>query len=577
MQQLSLSQLIPAFKNAISKLEEDPAEAERIVTEWIIPRIPNIFEDIHNISYNTRCIRLVDILRSWYKCLIILYEGTDKLRRFGYRVPAVVEPEGSYTFEIDLTTGDRSCVCFAGETETVVSYNGDIIRGSFEELHEKFEDKTVRVPCNGTWKEGKVTRIPYAGELYKIKLANGVEALCTPDHLHLVRITQPCVQKWVEKNIKDDPKYERLYRSIMQNPRIIQTKDFGKRVWLPFATQGFEAKESGDYNLGRFIGLYIAEGHCYDYHLRFTLSPNETHLADFIISFAKNMGANASTYIRGKPRVNLRRDVNVHGKKMVQLIKTFVDGNTCYAKRLKDTVFSMSKEFRRGLIEGVVEGDGWISRYGTRYLELANIDLVEDIAELAASLGYKYTLHTIRHKKGRRPSRGMTIILPETKTIHSYESDGYRWFKVKEIEKVEYRGDVFCFTNVGLFQLANGLITHNCPTQVYSASLGGSWVTYSCLINEKLKEVKARWRDKWAPPGAPCPTEVTYVANGDEYVHFPKRKVKDSWSNEHPTETTRVVKYADYLDMNYEYASRLITHVYEPMVDELEKMIMPKL
>jgi len=214
----SLGSLIPALKRAVDKLDKDPKEAERYIKQEILP---SFLQEIDEISYNLRCLRLLNILQNWYDCLLILYEGTNKLRRFGYKVIATVEPEGSYTFEIDLTSGDRSCVC---------------------------------------------------------------------------------------------------------------------------------------------------------------------------------------------------------------------------------------------------------------------------------------------------------------------------------------------------------------PRQIYFAALG-SWVTFKCIVNENVREVKSGWRNKWAPPGAPCPTYVSYLTQGDNYVRFPKRKVKDTWSNEHTSESSRVGKYADYLDMNFKYASDLITHVYEVMVDELEKMI----
>lgn len=114
-----------------------------------------------------------------------------------------------------------------------------------------------------------------------------------------------------------------------------------------------------------------------------------------------------------------------------------------------------------------------------------------------------------------------------------------------------------------------------CPV-FYAASDLGPYVKLTNLVNESPVDMEAEWTDKYAAINMPLPSDIpSSLRYGWNYVKFPKRKVKVIFANTHPTETAHCVFYADYLEMNYRYAIHLIKHVYQPMVRELEELMLP--
>ena len=108
-----------------------------------------------------------------------------------------------------------------------------------------------------------------------------------------------------------------------------------------------------------------------------------------------------------------------------------------------------------------------------------------------------------------------------------------------------------------------------CPVLWIVSDLGG-YAKCTNIVNLEPVDIKSRrWLNRYALPSVPMPSTLTQF----RYVRFPKRRVTITFSNSHPTETAHCVFYADYLQMEFNYALKYMENVYAVMVDELNKII----
>jgi hypothetical protein len=120
-------------------------------------------------------------------------------------------------------------------------------------------------------------------------------------------------------------------------------------------------------------------------------------------------------------------------------------------------------------------------------------------------------------------------------------------------------------------------VTCVCPKFVSCADLGAR-VKLTNVVNKDITEVEMHWRNKYAARDTPLPTDIPHsLHEGWDYVYFPKLKVQVKFKNTHTSETAHCIFYADYLEINYDYAYTLIKRIYEPMVDQLKEIMLPEL
>ena len=164
-------------------------------------------------------------------------------------------------------------------------------------------------------------------------------------------------------------------------------------------------------------------------------------------------------------------------------------------KRLLSPLYGMSRDFRLGVLVGIYQGDGY-----ERDVEFhtTNRKLRDDVADLAKSAGVNYTKRVNRaNTKGKEIFTSYVLrlcrdslkeLLPYFKNIRASTSSIFKDFgefyglKIKSIETQNYQAPVYDFevdSKDHLFQLANGVITHNCCrlrldlTELYNRGGGG--------------------------------------------------------------------------------------------------------
>jgi len=305
--------------------------------------------------------------------------------------------------------------CMIGDTKMICRDDrGFIYRREVSQIVDRKENVEILTP-SGFVKIKNYIKIP-AENILSIKLFNGSVIHCDPNHPSLV------------------------YRD--GNLTKIPALNINVGDEIPIDSKGYDGI-GGSYELGRFIGLFLAEGTLIQGRnegLSFSLHISEDKLSNFISDFATRWASNVS--ITKHSTSNSMTIFATQAGSLVGLIKQFVKEN----KSLRNCVFGLSRECRKGIINGFEEGDGDHSAdlFGKSYISITqgtpHKKLIEDIQHLLFSIGeiasinswksqYKkggdkvYWIHRVSYNFGNNKMGSWTII----------DHKGEKYIKVKEI------------------------------------------------------------------------------------------------------------------------------------------------
>ena len=340
----------------------------------------------------------------------------------------------------------RSMCCFSGQTLVFWRKKGRVHLSTFQQLYQRHKNDEVETIYNGRWVRCRVLQVPYDREFYKIRLRNGFEFIVTDDHEH---VTRAGIKKTLELTTED---------------------------YLAWSKNSVKWEGVGDYDFGYFLGLYLAEGsHLGKRAIQFSIGADENDIKDFIVEYAHKLGA--STTI--EPNKGDSISVFIHSKYIRELIDSWIGGEKAPEKYVKNWV-KLSKDALQGLWDGWMRGDGHgngteiytsSKRLAQEALCIANVLGIRvnlRIDNRSARFGEKeyngtiYTIHVCKDSKdgGRIYYSGKSL----------YMHSDYYWVKIESIEKVSNRQKkAYCFevyTDEHLFELPQGLITHNCRLQL---------------------------------------------------------------------------------------------------------------
>ncbi|MFH1461315.1 MAG: anaerobic ribonucleoside-triphosphate reductase [Patescibacteria group bacterium] len=334
---------------------------------------------------------------------------------------------------------------------------GEIAKTEIRRIVEDFlkRNNPIEILINGKFKSVKdVIKLKLENEdILEITLNNGLIDKMTMDHPSVI--------------IKDG-KLERI------ESRNLEIGDE-----FPIAKSSYEGR-LGDFDLGRIVGLFIGDGWLSHNNatVNFVFNKNEKRLAEFIELISIERFATYTT-IHSNERHNYFK-ISIASRALSELIKEYVRGGNSLDKRINSKTFARSIDFRKGVIIGVVESDGFVDREkDCIVLHLGNGDLVLDTLMLARTLGVNTTYYESKNRTGNKKKIGYNLRfagdIPEwfknhfkiskRKNLKYKEYRDFYGVKIKKIEKIKYTGYVYDF-EIGdkqhLFQLANGIITHNC-------------------------------------------------------------------------------------------------------------------
>ena len=241
-------------------------------------------------------------------------------------------------------------------------------------------------------------------------------------------------------------------------------------------------------SLARFIGLYLAEGGCYEgKKVVFNLSSKEIALADEIIALAKGLfGVIGTTRVVNERKTG--RVVEFHNSNLYDVINHYIPGNV-YTKRVPEVFFNQDEQVKLALIFGWMDGDGHkIIRKvnGKSVVRMTGVTssegLARDITVLALSSGI---VATTSYRKARGCSKksyavdlsGRKAVAMVPSLVLQAADAGIKLWNV-DSNRTEY-GYVRCIKNLSITSvadvqvydfeverdhsfLANDLVVHNC-------------------------------------------------------------------------------------------------------------------
>lgn len=389
-----------------------------------------------------------------------IYECTDF-------VEAVLKYIHAYTRKMTKSYGHpwnfEETPCFSSSTKILV--RGDHITRyiNIADLIKYDIEKTEIMTPNGFKGIKRFITREYNDKLFRITLANGASMNVTKEH--------PCV-------LRDGGNYKiaRCDELHIGDEMALNKDIFDDNMRV------------GDYDLGRLCGLWMAEGHFGGTNSTvFTFHEDETDYIEFVKDMAKTrFGCNSTTYEHRDGFKSTR--VVIFGNGVKETIKQFCSGEDCYSKHIKTKVFNTSLDFRRGMIDGIWEGD---ANKRDDMLSTTSLQLAKDCISLMNSIGVKYNLHPKMSPSSVKTYRDENchMVYQVTRITDSLHSRTYRtYYKDDDLSATRFYFlpitsikrtntpskhvyDVEVHDDEHLLTLANGIVSHNCEGASHSLAL----------------------------------------------------------------------------------------------------------
>jgi hypothetical protein len=278
-----------------------------------------------------------------------------------------------------------------------------------------------------------------------------------------------------------------------------------KRLWQRKTVDcGLPIGNSADYHDGYTVGFFIAEGN-YEYGRRVNLKHNaqsavalsrwsKHHGYDSIDSYVASRNNRTPIGLKfscgltdikrgyiGKlnisnPRVHSYNNivtVFTSDKNAIRLIHKYVIGTTSHDKGLTTLAFNRSISFLRGVLDGILNGDGSYSEHEKRWKIgiTSNTKLTTDIMVICKILGLCFSTYNYKCSAQRGGKKfdctGMSI-REYNDSRNTQDVSGFAFRKVLKVEDIG-NIDVYDISveSIGnptwdhLYSLANGILTHN--------------------------------------------------------------------------------------------------------------------
>ncbi|MDP2754185.1 MAG: DNA methyltransferase [Nitrospirota bacterium] len=216
-----------------------------------------------------------------------------------------------------------------------------------------------------------------------------------------------------------------------------------------------------DYDLGWLIGLYCAEGGFNQprgFQGKITLGKNEQEKASKFVNILKN-----KFNIEATVHIEKNYIVIQYSSATFYAIATYIVDGICSQKALNiDYLINTPHEFRKGLWDGYIDGDGHKQDDSTWSSRSASEALIEGLQTIGTTLGKIMSIERNRKTIDKRTHKKYTASNIWTNGNHEYDIEGNAYVRIKNL-KISNEEEEFVDIEVegGLFIIENGLISHN--------------------------------------------------------------------------------------------------------------------
>jgi len=263
------------------------------------------------------------------------------------------------------------------------------------------------------------------------------------DMSKLLKIKTKKISWWFAKNRIPHEWAEKLgIKNLLQN-RVQYLYQNNTDMWFPESI-------NIDYELGKFVGLYAAEGSYTKNGISFAFHINEKHLHHHIERIARFMGVKATKYTYNNCCV-----IQINYKIAKYLIQYFIGGRRSTTKYFKETLYCSSDEFINGVLRGLIEGDGcWESEVQRESFVSTSIHLSLFVQRKLFKIGSGSRIRRFENdfSGGWNVSHDPRPINYKNKIIIN---------KIEDVGIVDLI-DISIEHPSELFILGNGVVSHNC-------------------------------------------------------------------------------------------------------------------
>ena len=301
----------------------------------------------------------------------------------------------------------------------------------------------------------------YSGELLKIARAGDFRDIeVTPEHPILVRKVDRTISGGIQ-NVSD--------KSWCEAKDI----NIGDRLMYPRIKEQIDCPYSDDeMNL---FGWYLAEGHCSEYSVNWTLSLNEKPIAEKLVATLESIGVTSKYKVYG----NCVRVV-ANSKHFSEKIK-FLFSTGSHSKRIPVEFLKYNNRSLEILIRAYISGDGCIFDNKSVHVHSVSLNLIEAIRTILIKLGFPPSLRVQEREKTNYENATdiYSLHLYGRHALHylgieeEYKNNGsgqqiyidedYAYYRVCKISQEHYEGSVY---NLGMSPsrtyTVNGVVVHNC-------------------------------------------------------------------------------------------------------------------
>lgn len=427
-----------------------------------------------------------------------MWEGTGKNDFHPIKLHWTLHPERdeAWRLEQDKVLGPRKAAreCFDGETKIHTKYGlkkiknvsvGDLIlthTGNYKKVVRKFSKKSddiYSISSSLNTKKSYVTgNHPFLnlnGEWQNASSLNNKQKLpCFPLNIDN--------SQYLSDNTID------LYERLDVSPYSYVLSENEDRIHLSDKHEVLHNRYiEVDYDLGYFVGLYLAKGYSCDLRLDFSFDYTKELYTwpQQLINIVKDKFNLDNYQIRNQKNTG---HLTFCSKLIVGFVNELVTGNTANHKGLSEYCHEIASiEFYRGIIDGVMMGDGCLTNTANKSLNTVSEKLVDDIIHISSVLGYplvsrkfkenektevifgrEVNTHEVSFLNTARKSCNLiteilnTDIPKKNKAGHVYRDDDYLVSRLN-IEKTNLELDVYNIEVEGDHTyVTEHFVVHNC-------------------------------------------------------------------------------------------------------------------
>jgi ribonucleoside-triphosphate reductase len=353
----------------------------------------------------------------------------------------------------DMDPEDARSMCpLHPDTKVIVRAGRGVHLRTVKDIYYTHDQKGTpyELLCNGEWLPAQPVATPSVGCL-EFLLENGEKVAMD------IRHEQPVKRK------KGEP------------VELMTAGQIEEGFYLPFnATPLKDSVEN--YDAGFAVGAFIGDG-SFDGRGNLVYSLNTGEKEEKVFGRLKAFFSGIGFKVTSS---NEKRNVVFHlvrgsNGAAENWMCQFLSGRSAHEKRLTAWSLQMGKGFLEGLLDGWYATDG--GNRGRIYT--VNPEISEDFAVICGLLGKPYRIDREGdNREGRFGDNPVYTLKFHSRTAYSdhfFLEDGYYWCPVQSIRPMkEFKGLVFCFevdSKDHLFQLADGLVTHNCRLRLDNREL----------------------------------------------------------------------------------------------------------